>query len=209
MFEFIRDSKPIKDIEILIDALLPFSQIAHLKSNQRYELAHNGEDICWLILKGSLTVRRATDDLIMCRMTPPAILGLALITYPSTNLYLQVDDRSEVATLPIEVLESTLDKYQLWKSVASVQAYVTQALVIRESTLVVRSAYEIICNQLHYLMGEPIQHRRAYTVTNYILQRTHISRSSIVKILRQLQDGGYIVMKNNKLVSINSLPEGY
>lgn len=209
MYDFKRNTKPVKDVEKLIKALLPFSQRINLKSKERFELVHDGKNMCWMLLKGSLTIKRITDDLIISQMSPPAIMGLALVAYPSPNLYLHFDSDSEIATIAVDELESIIDEHQLWKCVASVQAHITQVLVIRDSTVVVKSAYEVVCNQLRYLMEESLQIRGDVTVTNYILKRTHISRSSIVKILRQLQDGGYIVMEDSKLVAINILPERY
>lgn len=71
------------------------------------------------------------------------------------------------------------------------------------------TAYEVICSQLIQLMHEPEDMRSKIPIERFIRNRTHLSRSSIMKILADLKTGGYISIENGRLVAIHHLPQKY
>lgn len=46
-------------------------------------------------------------------------------------------------------------------------------------------------------------------VSDYILEKTRLSRSRVIKILGDLRIGGYIEINQGILIKINKLPEKY
>ena len=46
-------------------------------------------------------------------------------------------------------------------------------------------------------------------VSDYILEKTRLSRSRVIKILGDLRIGGYIEINRGILIKINKLPENY
>jgi hypothetical protein len=71
------------------------------------------------------------------------------------------------------------------------------------------SSYEIICYQLYELMDETEEVRNNVSIVSYILSRTFLSRSSIMKILAQLKTGNYIETEKGLLRAINNIPSKY
>ncbi|MNE79187.1 putative DNA-binding transcriptional regulator [compost metagenome] len=71
------------------------------------------------------------------------------------------------------------------------------------------TVYEVICNQLLELMNEPESLRKSIAVERYIRDKTHVSRSSVMKILADLKTGGYITIEGGRLIEIRHLPSKY
>ncbi|WP_413535418.1 helix-turn-helix domain-containing protein [Rahnella inusitata] len=67
----------------------------------------------------------------------------------------------------------------------------------------------IICYQLYELMYETEELRNSISTVSYVMNRTFLSRSSIMKILAQLKTGNYITMEKGILKAINNIPSRY
>ena len=71
------------------------------------------------------------------------------------------------------------------------------------------TAYEMIRQQLVLLMQEDDSFRRSVTAERYIRDKTHLSRSGVMRILADLKTGGFIEMEEGRLIKINKLPARY
>ncbi|WP_170853611.1 helix-turn-helix domain-containing protein [Serratia marcescens] len=60
--------------------------------------------------------------------------------------------------------------------------------------------------ELHML---PVNIRKEISLANYIIKRTNLSRSGVMRIISDLCTGKYIEMRNGKLESIRHLPQAY
>ncbi|HEM8518519.1 TPA: helix-turn-helix domain-containing protein [Citrobacter amalonaticus] len=58
-------------------------------------------------------------------------------------------------------------------------------------------------------MAEKEELRLAVNASDYIQEKTHLSRSRVMKILSDLRLGDHIVMERGILIRINRLPEQY
>ncbi|WP_407437181.1 helix-turn-helix domain-containing protein [Lelliottia sp.] len=67
---------------------------------------------------------------------------------------------------------------------------VTNKLYSYSKQLSAPTAYEVIRNQLRELSHEPAHFREHVTIERYIRDKTHLSRSSIMKILAELKRAG-------------------
>lgn len=47
------------------------------------------------------------------------------------------------------------------------------------------------------------------TAEKYIREKTHLSRSGVMRILADLKTGGFIEMEEGRLIKINKLPAKY
>ncbi|MCU3137330.1 helix-turn-helix domain-containing protein [Enterobacter cloacae] len=59
------------------------------------------------------------------------------------------------------------------------------------------------------LMNEDEALSAYINVSDYILEKTRLSRSRVIKILGDLRIGGYIEINRGILIKINKLPEKY
>ncbi len=55
-------------------------------------------------------------------------------------------------------------------------------------------------------MLEPSRIRKSMTAAGYIMDKTLLSRSGIMRILKQLREAKYIILERGILVGINHLP---
>ncbi|EPK7357709.1 helix-turn-helix domain-containing protein, partial [Kluyvera ascorbata] len=68
------------------------------------------------------------------------------------------------------------------------------------------SSFDIVKFHLRQLMLEPSCIRKSRTAVSYIMDRTSLSRSGIMRILRQLRDDKCIVLERGILLDIDHLP---
>jgi DNA-binding IscR family transcriptional regulator len=70
--------------------------------------------------------------------------------------------------------------------------------------------YSVIRNHLMEMLLMPDETRLRVSILEYIQDRTHLSRSSILNVLSALKKGGYIEFaRGGYLQSVNMLPEKF
>jgi len=80
--------------------------------------------------------------------------------------------------------------------------YLSSILFRKNTLLTIRGSAAMICHQLGELMAESDTVRLHTSVHDYIQQRTHLSRSGIMKHLSILRRKGIIDIKNGVLHAI-------
>lgn len=80
---------------------------------------------------------------------------------------------------------------------------------MRNSALVGGDAYTGIKQLLEEIDSFPNAYKQQINVPYYIVRRTGVSRSRVMKILSDLKMGGYIIIKDGKLIQLNNLPAAY
>lgn len=78
--------------------------------------------------------------------------------------------------------------------------------VSQHDPLNVPTSFDILRYQLLMLIQEPDEICASTAAYQYILDRTRLSRSSIMKMLAELKKGHYIQLENGKLLAIHHLP---
>jgi DNA-binding IscR family transcriptional regulator len=71
------------------------------------------------------------------------------------------------------------------------------------------TTYELIRQSLMTLMAKKETLRQTINTCDYIQEKTHISRSRVMKILSDLKIGNYIEIERGVLIKINKLPKTY
>ncbi|PLM90550.1 Crp/Fnr family transcriptional regulator, partial [Klebsiella variicola] len=101
-------------------------------------------------------------------------------------------------------------QHNLWEEVTSLLAYHTSYLVYRDDLVLQQRTYSVIRNHLLEMMLLTAETRLRVSILEYIQDRTHLSRSSILNVLSALKKGGYIAFaRGGYLQSITSLPEKF
>lgn len=76
--------------------------------------------------------------------------------------------------------------------------------------MISRTTYETVCGLLKELMLFPDESREKISVAYYIMDRTHLARSGVMRILADLRLGGYIEIEKGKLKNIvKRFPDKY
>jgi hypothetical protein len=201
--------RPNEHINALIDALMPYGKGKVYAKRTKLRLNNAAERSCCLLLSGIVSVRRSSDSLTIGCTAAPSVLGIAEILFPLDLMYLYFETEGEVFLLPESVVMDRLNGDNLWRHLTYLQSFMIQYYCFHESILVGRTSYEIIRIHLQMLMREPEDIRKKISASNYIIDRTLLSRSSTMRILQELRQGGYIVIEWGKLVKINNLPFTY
>ncbi len=201
--------KPIDHINVVINHLHPFAVGQSLSAGKSLMLSNGQTRFCCLLTDGHASIRRITDKLTVSHVTAPMVIGIAELLFPQQMHFIQAKTDIEFALIPENIVLNCLTENNLWCHLTYIQAYIIQGLAMRDALLTGRTTYEIIRNQLQMLINEPPFIRNTTSASCYILERTQLSRSGIMKVLSQLRQGNYIVMEKGILNSINHLPVKY
>ncbi|MBS3045963.1 helix-turn-helix domain-containing protein [Enterobacter mori] len=199
----VTDLKPVKHIERIINGLLPSSKKHFFECNKKIGFTYNNTSVCYLLLEGTVTIRRKGDSLVLSNAYAPSVLGLANILAPIvSDYYLRVESRATLAVVNACVAEKIIDNADLWKSASTLMSYVIYRQASHSSRMIVKTNYEIVYANVLKLMREPHDFRKNTTVAKYIQDRTLLSRSGIMKALAELKEKKLISMENGFLVSV-------
>jgi CRP-like cAMP-binding protein len=102
-----------------------------------------------------------------------------------------------------------VETHNLWKEVFTITSSLMKAYFKRDERFSSKNVYDVIKNNLEVLWESPPMERKKISIFKYILSRSDMSRSSLSKVLKDLNDGGYITISRGKLLNVRSLPEKY
>lgn len=166
-----------------------------------------GVATCHFIRQGSVLLARRDDAFSLGILSAPIALGFTLPL--SEHIYLHTLAQCEIASLPYNTVMALIEEQKAWDLIARHIMFITNKLFIYNEMLTAPTSFEILRYQLLMLIQEPDSVRENTSVYRYILDRTRLSRSSIMKMLSELKKGNYIKLENGKLLSIHHLPNRF
>ncbi|MCK6895162.1 helix-turn-helix domain-containing protein [Enterobacter bugandensis] len=193
----------------LISHLLPDSTTRRTARGERLDLQINGQGMCYLILEGTVAIYRRSDDMMLSTARSPALFGLANLTDIYFNDYLKTVSPCLIGTLTTERVNEIIKEKALWGLLSKQLMFVYSRLYNNVMPQGAPTAYEMIRQQLIKLMEEDESYRSSVTAERYIREKTHLSRSGVMRILADLKTGGFIEMEEGRLIKINKLPAKY
>ncbi|MBJ8898041.1 helix-turn-helix domain-containing protein [Citrobacter braakii] len=205
----IRHKKPLADINQLISILTPFANKLTIANKQSLKFRVDGQHKCFLLHQGNITLYRHADGIALNSESAPYIFGLSTQLLEHDYFYIRTNETSDISVLSIDDANRIIDRSNLWKGVAALLIYSATRMFDHCTKISALSSYEIICYQLYELMDETEEVRNNVSIVSYILSRTFLSRSSIMKILAQLKTGNYIETEKGLLRAINNIPSKY
>lgn len=197
-------SQPSPYAKTLVETLTPHAVTRDYPVRVRIALSKQGVPQCLLLQQGSLEVHRLEDDLNIVTINAPAIVGIN-----NQNVSVVTAQPSKIATLPVSEAHKLIEEQGLWEVLAKHMLVINTKLFAYSKRLSAPSAYQMICSQLLELMSEPETLRLEITAERYIREKTHLSRSGVMKILSDLKNGNYIVLQEGRLIEIKHLPSKY
>lgn len=106
-------------------------------------------------------------------------------------------------------MNAIIKEKALWGLLSQQLMYVYSRLYNNVMPQGAPTAYEMIRQQLIKLTEEEEDYRLSVTAEKYIREKTHLSRSGVMRILADLKTGGFIEMEEGRLIKINKLPAKY
>ena len=193
----------------LISHLLPDCTTRQTARGERLDLQIDGQGMCYLILEGTVAIYRRSDDMMLSTARSPALFGLANLTDIYFNDYLKTVSPCLIGTLTAERVNDIIKEKALWGLLSKKLMFVYSRLYNNVMPQGAPTAYEMIRQQLIKLMEEDDSYRGSVTAERYIREKTHLSRSGVMRILADLKTGGFIEMEEGRLIKINKLPAKY
>lgn len=194
----------------LIDLLLPHATVHVYPAGQKLPLRVDDISTCYILLEGTTEFHRGMDGLVVTRIYPPAIAGLANVQFSAfRDSWIETRELCRIATLGMEQAYDIIRQNDQMETLLTHINSLLGKLYYYNLLNTASSAYEIIRYQLLELMTESDEFRASTTVEKYIRSKTHLSRSGILKILAELKTGSFVEMNEGRLVKINKLPAKY
>lgn len=204
--------KPMESIHRLMAAFVSMSK-PYLHDGKSIEARLKNKDAefkVYLVTKGRVDIWREVDNRLVETAFAPSLLGLQGSTYRSQYYHLKFSSDAEISTLPLQAAMKIIEQQSLWRDVFYYQGYLNDRQLHHESLLINSSTYETVCLFLKDLSYYPDSERAKLSVADYILQRSNLARSGVMKVLADLRFGGYIDIQHGKLIKIlNSFPRNY
>lgn len=194
--------------------------IAHLSHAGRYPLAlqkknkiefdYNGKNNIFFLTEGSVGIHRCSDEKIVITIEAPAVIGLTRVFGCEGYHYLStLNEMVMIHPVSAETALAVIEKDGLWRDVSEILAYVTNLYYYRDENVFAPSAYDIVRAHIEMLWELPASVRLKTSAFDYIMSRNIISRSTLNKIFRELEKGGYITLSRGILLDMKSLPKQY
>ncbi|RJT44745.1 helix-turn-helix domain-containing protein [Rahnella woolbedingensis] len=204
--------KPLEAITRLVEVCLPHATavVADEKNIPITMNAEDGKQQIILLVEGDIKGYRSSDNLLYGIASAPAMLGLMTSEYSSTSFIFKANKDSKVWVLPRDVAIDLIAEHGLVRELIAYTTSFTDYRSYHSDLMINRTAYDIICGLLLEMERLPEEFRRKNSMANFILERSNLARSGVMKILADLRVGGYIDIQNGKLIAINKrLPDEY
>lgn len=163
-----------------------------------------------ILFSGRLDIWRHFDNRLIETASVPTILGLQGSEYRSRQFYIKLAPDSIIKVISQKKAIDLIEIKGMWRDLFDYLGYLNDNKLHRDMTLISATHYEKVCFLLKELAGYSDQERARLSVAEFILRRTPLARSGVMKVLSDLRFGGYIDMVNGKLIGIiKTLPEKY
>ena len=202
--------RPQAHIDRLMAMLEPHATPLNVVARKRLSWEHKGKIQLYLFKKGGLSIFRSSDRLLMVTVYEPHLFGVAEMLQPSRSHGLRAEIDSEILRIDSDIAMQLFGQHNMWEEVTRLLAYHTSYLVYRDDLVLQQRTYSVIRNHLMEMILLPEETRLRVSILEYIQDRTHLSRSSVLNVLSALKKGAYIeYARGGYFQSIASLPEKF
>lgn len=202
--------RPQKAINRLLDALEPHATPMNAIARKKINWEHKGKSQLYLFKRGEISILRASDGLLMVTVYEPHLFGIAEMMQPMRTHGLRAEVECEILRIDAEDAIKVLREQNLWEEVTVLLSYHTAYLTYRDALVLQQRTYSVIRNHLLEMILLPEETRMRVSMLDYIQDRTHLSRSSVLNVLSALKKGKYIqFIRGGYLQHIETLPEKF
>ncbi|MBE4947037.1 helix-turn-helix domain-containing protein [Enterobacter cloacae complex sp. P1B] len=192
----------------IVEASNKFIRI-YASNGQQIHSTLNNKPHVYFLTEGRVDIYRKTDDILIFTVYAPHILGLFFMFEKNDYHYFRASTDATFTAIPTIELNCLADSNNLWKHFFLMTCEIASNFFKRDQRFSSKNAYDIIKNNLEAIWELPENERSQISVFKFILSRSTISRSSLNKVLKDLNDGGYIKIHRGKLLNIKNLPLKY
>ncbi|EGT5658731.1 hypothetical protein JD793_004954 [Citrobacter braakii] len=207
-------------MELLKPHALPASPTAISRGKRRYDFTLNGKSMLYLVVGGTYFARRRSDHKILCTVISPIMIGWVGLEAPQQlgvhtsdiayleGLYLECRDAGQLLVLPLREAYRLVLEYNQLIDVMELLSYHIKYLLCLMNDISDASSREVVLKMLSRLMTYPDEFRMSFTAVQFIEERCHLSRRTILRELSRLREEGNIDMDSRgRLLALHLLPE--
>ncbi|WP_058911681.1 helix-turn-helix domain-containing protein [Entomohabitans teleogrylli] len=162
--------------------------------------------IC-IIHAGKHTLLRQSDRLVIDKGDAPGIYGIAMGFYPMAFFRLYAESTCHYQLIDHQRFFATIAAHDAHHHLYTLLSWFLATLCMREEMLIGHDSYRTIRGTLLRLWQQEESTRATTNVADYIVRRTNLSRSMVMKVLATLLHTGYIAIEKGKLTQLETLPE--
>jgi hypothetical protein len=200
-------NRPNEAIERLVTALTPLGNPLEIAPRKRLNWESGGTPFIYVFLKGEISISRASDGILVATVTEPHIFGFAEMFHPMRSNMMRAEIACQMLRVDGDKAEQAIERHGLWRDVAEMLAFHTNAMLYRDLLIVNQRTYPIVCHYLRELDSQPEETKSRVNILTYIQQRTGLSRSSILNIVSSLKTERFIDFdRGGYNVKVFSLP---
>ncbi|MDA8480306.1 helix-turn-helix domain-containing protein [Citrobacter sp. Awk 4] len=202
--------QPDQSIARLTAVLTPLAEKMKVIPRKRITWDYQGQSQLYLFIEGELSILRASDGLLIATLYDPHLFGLAEMIQPVRGHILRAEQDSTILRVDAQKAADVFRREGLWEDVAALLSYHSAYLFYRDALIVQQGTYSVIRSHLQEMILLPEETRMRTSILEYIQERTHLSRSSVLNVLSALKQGGYIAFKRGGyLTELTDLPERF
>lgn len=203
-------TRPESAIQRLIAILEPHGTPMEVIPRKRINWEYKEIPQFYIFKQGEISVLRAADGLVIATVSGQNLFGIAESIQPLRSHILRVETGCTMLRLDASLAHEIITQEGMWKEIAVILAYYTTHLFYRDSVVVQQRTYSIIRGHLIEMNRLPEDSRLRTSILDYIQERTHLSRSSILNVMFALKNGGYInIKRGGYLLAVINLPEKF
>ena len=203
-------TRPESAIQRLIAILEPHGTTMEVIPRKRINWEYKEIPQFYIFKQGEISVLRAADGLVIATVSGQNLFGIAESIQPLRSHILRVETECTMLRLDASLAHEIITQEGMWKDIAVILAYYTTHLFYRDSVVVQQRTYSIIRGHLIEMNRLPEDSRLRTSILDYIQERTHLSRSSILNVMFALKNGGYInIKRGGYLLAVINLPEKF
>ncbi|MRS13282.1 cyclic nucleotide-binding domain-containing protein [Enterobacteriaceae bacterium RIT691] len=184
--------RPTQAIERLIAVLNPLGKLVEVAPRKRLAWEKGDNPYVYIFLSGELSISRIADGILVASVTEPHLFGFSEMFHPMRSNVLRAETLCRLVQISTKDAEKAIDKHGLWRDVAEILAYHTNAMLCRDLQIVNQRTFPIVCHYLRELDRMPQETKERVNILTYVQERTGLSRSSILNIISSLKTDRYI-----------------
>ncbi|MDZ5641635.1 helix-turn-helix domain-containing protein [Enterobacter sp. A103] len=177
------------------------SHLVMHKSKQRIDV-HNKNHVFYLA-KGNIGAYSFDGEVLIFNIFAPEIICLEKLKDHKILNHLRCVTDCELHVINTDYLRDIIDKGSLWSDAFDIISRYLYIYYVRDNNLTRPTAKESIIQYLKYIWGFENTQRESTSVYTFLLERTHISRSLIHKVLSELEKDGVISVSRGILTMCN------
>ncbi|MFO6296576.1 winged helix-turn-helix transcriptional regulator [Rahnella selenatireducens] len=195
---------------LLIERLSPLLTFEDFPVGKKFSFTPQHCHDCYIVLTGAISLTRNPNDVLIELVEAPTLRGIIPLLHSSQSSYtLTVIAPAQIAILKLDRFYALLTDLNLWEAFARHLQVMASRGADMLSKLILPTVYDLVRTQLYELMDKNEDIRESISAEKYIRSKTCVSRSAVMRILSDLRTGGYIVIENGVLKTINNIPKGY